>query len=37
MAYIIGTLLFILLIMSKFKWFLIMAFIIIYIYERGII
>jgi len=36
MAYIIGTLLFILLIISKFKWFLVIGLIIIYLYEIGV-
>jgi hypothetical protein len=37
MAYIIGTLLLILLIISKFKWFLGIGLIALIIYERGLI
>ena len=37
MAYIVGTLLFTLLILTKFKWFIVIGLIIIYLIERGVI
>jgi len=37
MIFLVGTFLFALLIMMKFKWFLIIGLILIYFIERGVI
>ena len=37
MAYIVGTFLLTLLVLAKFKWFIVIGLIVIYLFERGVI